>query len=162
MNDIEKMDGVFSEARRRESISLAEAFALIGTSIRKTASEINLTDRGVVAPMQRAYLVAEAIRVDLEKSDEGDEVSIPSDLLEAVRKDAEGFDADPLPISEAMAKIGKCLAPADEGEAKGEEAPAGETVAKGDDVVWGADLAADDGAPSAANWGPDPDWSAVS
>ena len=162
MNDIEKMDGVFFETRKCEAVPLAEVFTLLGSVIRKTAGDVDLSNADVLAPMQRAFLVADATRAWLEKETEGEEVPIPVDLLEAVRKDAEGVDAAPLPISEAMARIGKCLAPADEGEAKGEESPADETVAKGDDVVWGADLAADDGAPSAANWGPDPDWSAVS
>jgi hypothetical protein len=162
MNDLEQMDGVFTETRKSEAVPLPEVFALLGSTIRKTAGG-DLSSDETLAPMQRAYLFADAVRADLESIEEGDTVSIPVDLLEAVRKDAEGPDAESTSVTEAMATIAKRFAPADEGAAEAPaegEAPADE-VAKGDDVVWGTDLAADDGAPAGTNWGPDPDWSAA-
>ena len=157
MGDFQEMNGVFSEVRKCETLPLVEVFGLLGATIRKTAIS-DLSEDEARAAMQRAYLVGQEVRSFLEKSEEGEDVPISADLLAAVQKDAEGVDADPVPISEAMTIIGARLNAPEAAPAP--EAPADEPVAKTDDVVWGPDLAAD-AVDSAPNWGPDPDWSAV-
>jgi hypothetical protein len=145
--NVEKMDEVFATERSKERVPAGEVVGLIGAVIRKAAASEDKELAETTATMQRAYLLTKQMEAWLASDSEDEHVDVPVELLAAVRKDAEGPDADVIPISEAMTTIGKRL--------KGEETT--EPVQKGDDEepVWGPDLAEDD-PPEREDWGPDP------
>lgn len=159
--DLQKMDAMFSGARATETVTADDALALLGSVIRKSAADTDADADELRARMQRAYLVTKRVHewAADESDDAPDEVAVPTDLLAAVRKDAEGEDGELTPVSEAMSAIAKRTMPAsDDGDGAEPE---------GDDqgeVSWGVDLAAveksdDDDATDDDDWGPDPDLS---
>lgn len=146
---LKKLDDVFAVERRAEKMEAGEALALLGAAIRKAATDTSLSKEEIKAITQRAFLITKSIEKCV--SDENAEhVYIPNDLLEMVRKDADGPDADVIPISEAMQKIGKRLS--DDGDADDVE-----STKKSDEeeASWGHDLAAGDDE-DRVDWGADP------
>lgn len=103
-NIAKEMDDLFNENRSTEMVAAGEAIGLLGMVIRKCAT-CEMSNEEMRAMMQRGYLVAEQVEKWASQDGDGevdDSIAVPVDLLEAVRKDADGRDAEVIPISKAM------------------------------------------------------------
>ena len=146
---VQKMDELFTEEREQEAVPSGEVMGLIGSLIRKAATDESLEISEVRAMMQRAYLLTKHFDETITAESDEDTVGVPLDLLEAVRKDTEGPDAEVVPISVAMMAVAKRLGT--------EEETPEEPVAKSDDEVDWVMGGSDDS--EEADWGKDPEWS---
>ena len=98
-----EIDDMFDEYRETETISYKDAMGFIESTIRKCATKC-LEKEETRQMLYKAYLLTERVNKSVEESD-SDMVGVPVDLLESIKKDASGEDAEVIPISKAMKEI---------------------------------------------------------
>jgi len=141
---LDRIDEMFSDAEKTETVDVPEALGLVSSTLAKAATDDGLTDDEVRGLFARAYHITKALSDWAESDAEYETVDVPAGLLEQARSDAPG--AASMPVSKSMDAI--------KGRLSGDVSDR-ESTAKADDVAWGHDLNADN-EDDRVDWGPDP------